>query len=787
MPKPSVVELHWPTGGVSKRTGHQQEAPYFAPDALNCRTYDVIQGRERGGSRPGLTKAYYTQLGSGNPVRLLSSVAVVSSDDYTFLEDDFKSSTLGSAWTTATWIGTAPSVTDDFSSIAYNVDTGVTHSAISNFDSASTYEIGLYIAPYAGSHNGSYKIFGRMGAGLDATVNGFVATLTMTDAVGTYSGTLVTYNASVATTYNFSGGATGQPDAGWFRASVNGTTVACTWLGNSLTSQTPTFGGSAGHNWGFGANCTVSGGICLIDTVRMAYKTTNKAQNVRRPLVASANGSVYYESRIGTLATLGGSLTLASDRQLQAAERAQKLYIADNSNPAVTGTTGVTNGAGTLLDDAAVTDWTALGLNVNDYVASLISGSGVTAGTYAFNNIHATNGLTLTSSAGASASAIVYRVERGPKVLDLIAGTLTALTATAGIVPVGCPLVARYRDRLVLAGAPVAPHVWYMSRQGTFTDFDYAAASTDGGRAVAGTSADAGTIGEPITALICHSDDYMIFGCLNSMWILRGDPAYQGQIDNLSRNVGVVDKQAWCRGPGGEVYVLSRDGIYMIPPGGQGGPQPISRDVLPGEMLDIDRTNYTVTLTYDFRARGVNIFITSNDAKQCKSYFFDLRTKAFWPETYPNSYQATAAHELISDSAVNSGVILGCRDGYLRRFYDGMETDDGTSITNYAVYGPIRLGNSDYLEGRCDELIAVTATNSGTVTGTVRVGETHEAAEASSAFYTATLSTAGINYKHRPRARGASCYIRLAGSGSRCWAIERLALKIARTGGQRLA
>ncbi len=788
MSRQSQLELQWPAGGVATRSSHAAEPFYTSPAALNVRSFDAIQQRQRGGSRAGMTKAYYQQLGSGNPVRLLANLTYVATDDYTFLEDDFKGSSLGSGWAAASWLSGLPSVTEDFTSVSYGSTTGAVHTAPTSFDTASAYETGIYIAPYAGAHKGKYQIFGRMNASAPvATTDGFVAELVMTDAIGTYSGTLITYNASTPTTYTFSGGSSGFPESGWFKVLVNGSTISCTWLGNSLTSQTPTFGGSAGHRFGFGINATVAGGICLVDTFRLAHKTADKSQTIRKPLIASSNGSTYYESRLGVLSTYGGSLTLASDRQLQAAERAQKLYIADNGNPCVTGTGGTTNGAGTLLDDAAVADWTALGITTHSHVVSIISGSGVTAGTYAISSIHATNGITLATSAGAGASSVVYRVERGPKYWQPSDSTLNALTSTAGIVPVGNPLIARYRDRIVLAGAPIAPHVWYMSRQGTPTDWDYAVAGDDGGRAVAGTTSDAGTPGEPITALIVHSDDYLLFGCTNSIWILRGDPAYQGQIDCVSRSVGVIDKLAFCRGPSGETYFMSRDGLYMLQPGGSGTPVSLSRDVLPKELLDIDSTSYTTTLSYDFRGRGVHIFITPIEARATKHWYFDVRNRAFWPDTYPANYQPTTSLDLVSDSAPSSGVIMGGRDGYLRRFYDNQETDDGTSITNYCIYGPVRLGNADYVEGRLDELVAVTGANSGTVTGTVHIGETHEAAESASAFYTATLSTAGINYKHRPRARGSACYIKLAGSGSRRWSIERLGVDVARCGRQRLA
>ena len=122
-----------------------------------------------------------------------------------------------------------------------------------------------------------------------------------------------------------------------------------------------------------------------------------------------------------------------------------------------------------------------------------------------------------------------FTVERGPKVYDPVAGTLLNWVAdpSKGFVPAGCPLIATWNDRVALGGASADPNVWYMSRRGDWHDFDYAARDT--GRAVAGVTADAGRLGEPLTAFIVHQDDYFVFAGLRSMYVLRGDPGFGGQ------------------------------------------------------------------------------------------------------------------------------------------------------------------------------------------------------------------------------------------------------------------
>ena len=78
MAKQRQVSLVWPAKGLDKVAAYEKQPPFSTPDALNVWTDDRSESRERGGSRPGIGKAYTTQLGSGNPVYLLESVQYVT-------------------------------------------------------------------------------------------------------------------------------------------------------------------------------------------------------------------------------------------------------------------------------------------------------------------------------------------------------------------------------------------------------------------------------------------------------------------------------------------------------------------------------------------------------------------------------------------------------------------------------------------------------------------------------------------------------------------------------------
>ncbi len=784
--KKKIVDLQFPVGGLNKRYAYQSQPPYTTPDCLNVRPFETIEGRARGGSRPGLGKAMYEQLGSGNPIRLLTGVSTIQNDVLSYWMDNFRGSSLGSEWAVAGWGGLViPTVLpNDFADVTYGIDSGAVRTALTEMSTASPYVLEIFISPYLGENWGTYKIFGRMDNTTPvATTDGISAELTLTGTTGAYSGVLNVYVAGVLTAYTFTSGTSSVPKSGWFQVVVDADNVKCYWLGTLVLNQNITT--QTGKRMGFGMNCTVASGICLIDSFRAQYRTATNKQVLRKYVVASSNGTLYKEGNYNALAAVSTSLTLASDRLLHAAESEQKLYIADNGNPRVIGTAGTTNGAGTLLDDAAVTDWTALGIDADDDVVVILSGVGATAQTYKISSVHATNGITLTTSAGASASAIAYRVERAPKVYDPVAGTLAIMTATAGQVPTGCPLIALYRNALIMGGAPVAPHAWYKSRVGSFLDWDYSVADTDQGRAVAGINTDNGEIGEPLTAIVAHSDDYLIFGCENSLWIMRGDPALQGQIDNLSKTTGIVSRGAWCRTPSGEIIFLSRDGLYSIGSGESAYPQSISRERLPRELRDLDQNIYTITMAYDARDRGIHILLTPNSANGQIHYWFDMTNKGFWPFTLQTTHDPLSIYEWTAPAADDSAVLFGCRDGYVRRFRDSNDTDDGSTISSYVMYGPIKLGGNGIQEGLLVEMNGVAASNTGDITWSVQVGESPEQAVDASAFTSGTW-TDNANRKVRPRARGQACIFKLASGETRAWAIDSIAAVIEQRGKQRL-
>lgn len=496
-------------------------------------------------------------------------------------------------------------------------------------------------------------------------------------------------------------------------------------------------------------------------------------------LVISADGNILSESvSPGTMNQVITDLTVRDDVLLSAAQNGQKLYIADYGDLRASGTNGVVSGA--TLDSATYADWRTLGILTDDDVC-VISAPAGSAGTYEISSF-TENVVTLASSPGDN-SDCTFRIERAPKVYDPNEGTLTLLVATDGQVPTGNPLICRFLGRIVFAGAAPAPHVWYMSRQNDELDWDYSQA--DSQRAVAGTTAEAGVPGEAITALFTHSDDYLIIGCRSEIWRMRGDPAFGGSLMALDLKIGIISQDAWCIGPSGEVVFLSLDGIYVLPPGGDSRPMSLSREKLPQELLNIDVTTIIISMEYDIDGRGVHIYLTPVVAGTTTHWWLDWQYKTFWPITHHSDFEPTAMCTYQSIDSDYSGVLLGGRDGTIRRYDDSAEDDDGTNFSSYINIGPIPM-NSDGMTGTLLSLVGVMAEGSGDIIWSVHPGLTFEET-ASAASSDSGTWVAGINATARPACRGQAYVLKITGTPGSAWAFENVPTVVRDSGPRRIA
>jgi hypothetical protein len=384
-----------------------------------------------------------------------------------------------------------------------------------------------------------------------------------------------------------------------------------------------------------------------------------------------------------------------------------------------------------------------------------------------------------------------------PKKFTPSGPTVSNWTASDGTIPYGSIVCCNWRDRLLLAGGTTSPFGVFASRLGDPEDWDFS--EDDVGAAWAVTLADAGLIGDTVTALVPHSNDCLVIFCTNSIWIMRGDPSFGGTIDNISRQIGCIGPDAWCVTPEGLIVFASADGIYVLPAGCSlsESPTSLSRERMPQEFLAVnwtnpessfwyDSNNTTVALGFDIQSRGVIITLTANSAAATSGehWWLDWETKSFWKMQFgsPNHEPFTlhSRRNFIPTSVAHSTTVWGCRDGYVRRFVSTNNTDDSSSFSSYVFIGPITDPNllSDTM---LSELIGIVAKDSSQVMWSIHVGDTPEDAfEADEREQ--GIWNAGRNNTVNPRVSGGALYLKLANVDTGGWGIEAITAMIGRSG-----
>ena len=793
MARSRKINLLFPSRGLDRRSSYENQPPYSTPDCQNVRPFDTIEDRERGGSRPGLLKAYKEELGSGNKVNMLSTVSVTEDSGFRQFSENFQLLTLeNNGWSpVASYSSNMPDIYDVAEAAISYQDVTAKAGAIKDaldpgLDETQAYTVELNCVPFEGSFAGKYLLW----AAADDTTpdpydEGLVCELIMNDATDSYSGNLYHYSGgTLQNTYAFTG-FTGTDNAKtrklWLR--IEGTSIKAYVDSTLETSQTISLTSPSTHRRvGFAFEATVEGGACMAESFMVQYFTDESLSTQDREImIASSNGAIYKETFEGVMELVSTTLTLNSNERIRAEDFNEKLYIADYGDVAADGTDGAI-ASSNQLSAVSVADWTALGLNTNDFVVVVTDTGGATvAGTYEITAI-AAGFITLSGTPGDGTCS--YHIERGPKIFDPSDDSLVLWTATTdlGQVPTGSKLIARYRGRVVLTGG----RLWYMSRQFDLHDWDYGASDTDYGRAVAGQNSDAGEIGKPITSLMPHHDDYLVFGGERSLYILRADPTLPGaSLGPISTTVGVVGGDAWTEIDDGSLMILSHSGMYMVPPGGAGRPQHVSRRI-PRELKNLLHEQYQVSLAYDSRDEGVHLFVQQDGVTQTH-WWVDLQTKGFFP--VKTSQDHTPYSVYIHNSSVQdkSDVLLGCMDGYIRRFSELQNTDDGTEIESYVLIGPFRLGTDHGREGILESFNAVLGYNSGSVDWSIQVDESVQKALLGITQDSGTWDNPlGVQFTDYPKIRGVAAFLRLDNSGVVNWALEKVTTKISTFDDQRL-
>jgi len=810
MAKQRQLSLSWPAKGLDKRGSYEQQAPYSTPDALNVWTDDRSEGRERGGSRPGLGKTFSQQIsGSAARVRLVDTIQ--------YVKDSVRKTILVASAGGELWYQSNASTMTKVANGASGASGTLPTLASDRLLVSAALLQRLYIAD-----NGDLLDSGEDGAISNGTE--------FTAADGTNFGT-AGVNANDHCVVILSRGAgtneiqtiavDGTPDGGTFYLEFDGSrTTDLAYNADAATIQAALLKlNSIGKDSSGNNNVSCGGGALPGTPVTVTFQ--NDLKHRRVPLIiafdSELTGGGTNEVQTITQGATGGTFNLkvivdgqvettapiawnAAASAVESAIEALSIVPSGEASGA-NSATNLSDGTVTItfsgslgsrdvsimaVDSAGLTGGTKLatvaettkGINTNIRVSRSTRGkTGETiTGAFEIASVSTTTINLATSPNAEDVTGLEYRIARTIKVYDPDENQMYPLFQDwlKGSVPTNCTTIAAWRNRLVCVEASNPQNFW-MSRQSNVTDWDYSA--SDAQRSIVGSLTSGGQIGEPIVALVPYHHNCLVIGCTSSLWIMSGDPAAGGSARRLDDQIGILSPSSWCLIAGGYMMFMSQDGLYVMPPGCGTAPTSVSRELLPEELINIDPATKTVTMAYDIRYRGIHLFIY--DGSSTSHWFIDIKTRmegdkitaAFWPVSYQADHVASSCHTRRDFTSSESPVVFGCHDGYLRHLKPSLDQDDGSNaISSHIVFGPFALGDSSGMfEGKLSSICAALGQNSGDVTWSVHVGQTAEdavdAAARESGTWTGYAGT-GLQYRAHPKARGSFATVKITSAGT---------------------
>jgi hypothetical protein len=250
--------------------------------------------------------------------------------------------------------------------------------------------------------------------------------------------------------------------------------------------------------------------------------------------------------------------------------------------------------------------------------------------------------------------------------------------------------------RCILSDNPNYPHQAPASAAGN--PFDWNIYRTTSDRAVPIGTGLAGQIGDVVRALIPARDGQLIIGCVSSMHILNGNPADGGQMIDIWGS-GIFDYVSWCLDMQGNLYWWGTGGIYRLAKDTDRC-ENITAAAMPNLIADTaaDPATHRITMGYDPARIGIKICVTLLADGTSTDYWLDLQMSdpskglyAFFPDSHAATHGVYSQFQYDANDPANKGLLLGCKDGYLRVHSDTTANDDSTAIDSYVCFGPLPL------------------------------------------------------------------------------------------------
>jgi len=401
-----------------------------------------------------------------------------------------------------------------------------------------------------------------------------------------------------------------------------------------------------------------------------------------------------------------------------------------------------------------------------------------------------------TSGATVTPTAIGYPphwLDWNTRVLDSPAAATGLITDATNYLPysganIGCLFGGR-----VYLNSVENPNQWIASRHRDPQDF--LVSQDDVGTPVSSQTSKLGIVGDAITAMVPYLDHYLYFGCMNEIWIMRGDPGSGAQITNVSRTVGMFGPDGHCFDDKGNCFFMAMDGFYVL--AGRSGvegepPENLTNTRMPGfiKALGLNRRTDRVCMEYDKDRYGIDVSIVQYDGQYGVKFFWDLRLNAMDPESFAEGDHYPASM-LYYNSRVSStrGLLMGGQDGYIRKWDDTAKDDDGSNaIDSYLTLGPFQAWPKMRQQGQLTEMSFRLGEDSDGATAQIYAGDAAETVvnavkNVDTPKATETLTGGGRRPAIRPRTIGSVFCIQLRNnSASERFALERVTARITDAG-----
>ncbi len=751
------VRFDFPLGGKDTNWAYSNQPKQTSPDLNNVRAYSTDAERARGGTRPGLKRAYSDLVGgttgSTSPIQSLLWLDKGFGD--VFIYDDTFDTAAGastavnsiSGWTSSSATLRSKNGYVSFSGDAHansgtanyqSGDSGFGGDTWDNFDMQVNFRWNFYTAcslSFWTNSGATYSTGGSGGAVVDIVFNNKRATYPLIGydsklTARVRSGPLTPFNLVKMDSWSsIQNRPSGPANVNIINTSSGDHVFRCIGDEDSVTLSMD------GTDI---AKCEREQGECINGGFAMTMSTPAGASATQSSELRNAElGYWTLIAKTGSTTTTRELVAIGGKQVWKQSVEGAGFSAADTS---------------TILPDKSL--YSAAHLNGQVYIA--------TGGTALWYNPIDTT---------------------GDPVRELVARKGELVQNTTGVV--------NWRNRLFWYGVKGQPNNYFASRVGDAWDYDYGAG--DDARAIAGNNTVYSRIGNPIQAICSMGDNRCVFGCSREIWEIRGDPAAGGVSRRLTEQTGMLGQNAWCTDDVGNLYFFGEEGMYRYVPGSQ--PVNLTSERLPDlsgyEYVKPGTTGSTgehyISMLYDADRHGINLYLTPFEEDTSTHIFYDIRNDSFFPEGYPDDMAPTCNVFYNSVGASYRQPILGGRDGHLYTYDDDQAYDLTGSTAEIDAHfwtRPQRL-SSVQNDVVVSSVIGTLSSTGSSATYAIHGADTVEGVTGSSTHSTGSW-VPGRNPPVRIKVRGGAHAIKVSSGGTnKSFAIESIVGEVIPGGYQR--